>query len=94
MESSDLILAGIIAFLLITILTSIRFGLVSAKIGGITMLISPCIVNTMIVLWRGGDVVDMVCMGLLLSFAFGPATLIVGRRLEEKAKSSNVVDKK
>lgn len=58
------------------------------------MLISPFIVNAIIALWRGGDVVDLVCMGFLLSFAFGPATFIVGRRLEKKVKSSNIVDEK
>ncbi len=88
MDNSDFILAGIISLFLITILIGIRFGLVSARIGGIAMLVSPCVFNAILVIWKGGDVVDMICMGLLLSLAFGPATFIVGRKLEEKAKNN------
>lgn len=88
----DFLLAGIIISFLITTLISIRFGLVSARIGGIVMLVSPCIVNAIFVIWKGGDLVDMICMGLLLSVAFGPATFIAGRRLEAKAKNDNIID--
>ncbi len=83
MNNSDLLLAGIISVLLIAVLTGIRFGMVSAKIGGIIMLVMPTILNAFFIYWLGGDVIDLICMGLLLSLAFGPATYIAGRNLEK-----------
>jgi hypothetical protein len=90
MNHTDIVLAGVIAILLIATLTGIRLGLLSARVGGIIMLVSPTILNAIIVLWSGGDIVDLVCMGLLLSFAFGPVTFIAGRTLEKIAKGGNI----
>ena len=42
-------------------------------------------------LWGDKDLIDALCIGILLSLAFGPATFVIGNVLEKKAKENKVI---
>ncbi len=87
MDTPEFILVSIISILLIIIFIFISRGVISAKLGGIIVLITPFLTYFLIVFfWEKGGILNSVCVGLLLSLAFGPATFKLGRLLENRAK--------
>jgi hypothetical protein len=89
MGNAEIVLAIIITGLIIFVIASIAAGSLSAKIGGIIMLIAPFVVNFLIIMLLGDkDLINAICVGLLLSLAFGPATFVVGNSLEKKANAN------
>ncbi len=87
MNTPDLIFVTIISILLILVSILIGRGRISAKLGGTIVLLSPLLVYFIIVIfWEKGEILNAICVGSLLSLAFGPATYVFGRILEKKAK--------
>ena len=84
---SDALLFGIaiLSALLVTFL-GIRYKKISAKFGFVVMLVIPFLINVVIVVNKHGSVYEMICVGFLLSFAFGPATYAAGIWLENRFK--------
>ena len=74
-----------IAFALFAVFSLIRWGGLSAKAAGIIMATTPIILMTIIYLFQGGDILQVICSPLL-SLTFGPATYAIGRIIEQKAK--------
>ncbi len=79
-----LIFGGIIGVVGIALFIGIRRRQVLAKQAALIMFVLPFIFETIVVLIRGGELLQIVCMGSLLSLGFGPATYIFGRTLEER----------
>jgi hypothetical protein len=79
-----LIFGGIIGVIGIALFIGIRHRQVLAKQAALIMFLLPLIFETIVVLFRGGELLQVVCMGSLLSLSFGPATYILGRALEER----------
>jgi hypothetical protein len=86
MDNKDLglIFGGVISFIGIALFIGIRRRQVLAKQAALIMFILPFIFETIVVLIRGGELLQIVCMGSLLSLSFGPATYFFGRALEER----------
>lgn len=92
MTTAEIALIIIITALIIFVITSIAVGSISAKVGGIIMLIAPFLINFLIImLWGDKDIIDALCIGILLSLAFGPATFVIGNELEKKTKENKVI---
>lgn len=92
MNTPEFILVALLSILLITVFVFIGRGILSAKLGGTRSLIAPLFFYFLIVFfWEKGGIVNAICVGILLSLAFGPATFIFGRVLEKKVKEKTHV---
>lgn len=78
-----LIFGGLIGIIGIAMFIGIRQRRVSAIQAALVMLVLPFIFETIVVLIKGGELLQIACMGSLLSLSFGPATYILGRALEK-----------
>jgi len=79
-----LIFGGVIGVIGIALFIGIRRRQVLATQAPLIMFVLPFIFETIVVLIRGDELLQIVCMGSLLSLSFGPATYIFGRALEER----------
>ncbi len=86
MESEALFFGIVVLGALLVTLTGVRYKVISAKVGFIVMLVIPFLIDTIIVINKHGSVYEMVCVGSLLSLAFGPATYAAGIWLENRFK--------
>jgi hypothetical protein len=88
MDTSALIFGGIIGFFGLALFIGIRFRVVTAKQTALIMTILPIILVLIIVIVQGGEMLQVICMGPLLSLSFGPAAYFIGRVLEDRSSKS------
>lgn len=86
-EQDAVIFGSVISLLIIGSLAGVRLGMFSAKIATVIMAIGPVLLMTIIVYFGDGDWVKVFCSPLL-SLAFGPATYVIGRKLEQSEDES------
>lgn len=86
MELQDIIITSILTVYAFACLFGVRLGLIKANIAGLIMLIGPCLITAFVYQFFDEDIISTVCMGVLLSLAFGPATFVIAHHLEKKSK--------